>query len=169
LRLVDEAHRHIELALHAAGEGARDALVGVREVEALEQAGNAPPQLGAGQAVELALQRQVLGCCGLQIDRRLLCDDADRTAHAPRLTHDIAPYNAGAASGGPGERRKNLHYGGFARAIGTQQRKHSAWPDADADAFERLDAARIGLHQSLGLDGWPGDGGHGVFWRGLRQ
>jgi len=45
LRLVDEAHRRIELALHAAGEGARDALVRVREVEALEQAGNAPPQL----------------------------------------------------------------------------------------------------------------------------
>ena len=37
LRLVDQAHRDVELALHAAGERARDALARVREVEPLQQ------------------------------------------------------------------------------------------------------------------------------------
>src|SRR5260221_7507839 len=161
LRLVDEAHRHVELALHAAGEGTRDALARVREVKALKQTGNAPPQLGAGQAVELALQRQVLGHRGLKVYRRLLRHEADHAAHALRLAHDVAAGDAGAPCGGPGERREDLNNSGLARAVGPESREHGTWPDAEADAFERLDAARIGLRESLGLDSRPRNGGRG--------
>src|SRR5260370_8945193 len=85
----------------------------------------APPQLGAGHAVELALQRQVLGRRGLKVYRRLLRHEADHAAHALRIA----------------------------------QREHGTWPDAEADAFECLDAARIGLRESLDLDSPPRDGG----------
>src|SRR5260221_332038 len=136
-------------------------LEGVGEVTALKQTGNAPPQLGAGQAVELALQRQVLGHRGLKVYRRLLRHEADHAAHALRLAHDVAAGDAGAPCGGPGERREDLHNSGLARAVGTEQREHGTWPDAEADAFERLDAARIGLRESLGLDSRPRNGGRG--------
>src|SRR5262249_12259064 len=68
LRLVNESHRHVELALHATGEGARNAFASINEVEAFKQSVNTPPQPGTGEAVELALQRQVLSPRGLQVN-----------------------------------------------------------------------------------------------------
>ena len=101
LRLVDESHRYVELALHATGEGARNARAGVQEVEAFEQTVNAPPQPGTREAIELTLQCQVLSRRCLQVNRRLLRDDTDHAPHTPRLLYDIPPHNGSAASRGP--------------------------------------------------------------------
>ncbi len=158
---MDEAHGHVELALHAAGEGARDALAGVRQPKALEQAGDAPPQLGSGETVKLALQCEVLGSRRLQVYRRLLRHQADHAAHALRLAQDVVAHNTGAPSGGAGERREDLHDGGFAGAVRAEQREHGARPDAEGDAFECLHVAAIGLREPLGRDGRPCGGGSG--------
>ena len=91
----------IELALHATGEGARNARAGVQEVEAFEQTVNAPPQPGTREAIELTLQCQVLSRRCLQVNRRLLRDDTDHAPHTPRLLYDIPPHNGSAASRGP--------------------------------------------------------------------
>src|SRR5260370_16720776 len=91
----------------------------------------APPQLGAGHAVELALQRQVLGRRGLKVYRRLLRHEADHAAHTLRIAHDVAAGDASAPGGGPGERREDLHNGGLARPVGTCHPAHLTCPAAD--------------------------------------
>jgi hypothetical protein len=149
--LVDQSHRHVELALHATGESARDTVACVGQVEAFEQSGDTPPQLGARHTVELALQCQVLGSRGLQVHRRLLRDEADHAPHTLGLAHHIVTGDAGAAGGRPGERREYLHNRGFAGAVWPEQREHAAGANAEADAFERLDAPTIHLPEPLGL------------------
>ena len=57
---VDEAHGQVETALHAARVRLRGPVGGVDEAEALERIADAPAQVGAGDRVELALEREVL-------------------------------------------------------------------------------------------------------------
>ena len=159
LRLMDQAHRHVELALHATRERACDALVRFGEIEALQQPGDAPPQLATGEAIQLPLQPQVLGRRRLEVHRRLLPDDADQAAHTVWLAHDIAPHDAGASGVGPRKRGQNLDNGGFASAVRPQQREDRARFDTEADALERLHITGIGLDESRSFDGWSRDSG----------
>ena len=81
LRAVDQAHRHVEPPLHAAGVGLDLPRGRVGEPEALQRLGHAAPQLGARDAVELALEHEVLAAGGLAVGAVLLADDPDRVPH----------------------------------------------------------------------------------------
>ncbi len=97
LRAVEQAHRDVEPALHAARVGLDLAVGGVGEAEALERLGRAALQLGAGDAVELALEHEVLAPGGLAVGAVLLRDDADRVADAHGLGEHVEPGHARAA------------------------------------------------------------------------
>ena len=89
LGAVDEAHRQVEPALHAARVGLGLAVGGVGEAEALERLADAPAQVAAGDGVELALQDEVLAPGRLGIEPVLLGDDADGAADAHGLGEHV--------------------------------------------------------------------------------
>ena len=85
LRLVDQAHRDVELPLHPAGVRLDRPLRCRRQVESLELLGNASAKVGAGEIVDRTLQSEVLVSGRLRVEAVLLPDNADRTSHAVRL------------------------------------------------------------------------------------
>ena len=86
---MQEPHRDVELALHAAGPGPDQPAGGRGKPETVQQLGRRGPQLGAAQPVQVALQEEVLPAAGLQVDRVLLEHAADRPADRVRVPVDV--------------------------------------------------------------------------------
>jgi hypothetical protein len=144
---VHQPHRDVELALHAAGPGPDQPVGRVGQPEPVQQLGGAGPQRAAAQAVEVALQQQVLPAGGLGVDGVLLEHAADRPPDRVRVpVHVVAGDDRGAA-GRPGQRGEDLDGGGLAGPVRAEQPEHGAGGDGEADASHRPDVAGIGLDQ----------------------
>ena len=107
-RLVEEedprprqqARREVEPAAHPAGVGARRAVGGVGEVEALEQLVRTLPRLRRREVEEAAEHHQVLAAREDLVDRRELPRQAEQLADGGRVVDDVVTEDAR-----PGRRR----------------------------------------------------------------
>jgi hypothetical protein len=152
LRSVDEADRHVQAALHAARVAARHPVGGAAEVEALEQVAHASCQALAPQAVQMALQRQVLPTRGLQVEAAPLADAADATPHLAGLAAHVDARHRGPAAVGSGERGEDLHERRLAGPVRAEQAEDRAGGDGEGDASEGLDLA-VAFGERRHLDG----------------
>ena len=151
LRAVDQAQRDVEATLHAAGVRLDLALGGVGEPEALELLVGAPAQLHARDAVELALEHEVLAARGLHVAAVLLADDADRAPDLQRRAEHVVPGHPGASGVRSREGREDPDGGGFAGAVRPEQAEDGAGLDGEIEAVEGLDLP-VALREAVGLD-----------------
>ena len=85
LGLVDERHREVQAAAHAAGVGADTAVLGLGEPDALDQLRGAAAHGAGRDAVQRGLELHELLARHEHVERRLLERDADAPAHLVRL------------------------------------------------------------------------------------
>src|SRR5919204_234648 len=83
-------------ALNSAPNSSSQMIGCTGEAEALEMVGHPSLQLAAGEAVELALEDEVLAAGRLAVGAVLLADDADRVAHADGLGEHVDAGHSGA-------------------------------------------------------------------------
>jgi len=135
-RLVEEQHaRHrdeaggeVEPAAHAARQVLREPVGGIEEVELVEQGGGAPPPFGPAQVVQVRHQQQVLLAGEQVVDRGELAGDPDRGPYRGRVPGHVMACDAHLAAVGVHQRGHDLHGGGLAGAVGTEQReRRSRW------------------------------------------
>src|SRR6266536_3597248 len=120
--------------------------------EALQQPADPRLQLAAADAVQAALERQVLAAGGLQVDPGALGHAADGPAHAVGPLDHVDAGHAGGAGVRAAQRGEDLDGGGLAGAVGTEQAEHCPRLHGEAEAPQGADVARIGLDQVLDLD-----------------
>ncbi len=144
-RLVDQAEGDIELALHASRPGARDEVGGFGQAHGIEEFGDAPIEGGPGHSMKPALQGEVLAAGGFPIDSGFLRDAADGPANLGLGGDDVEPGDGGRAGVRRGERGQDTDGGGFACAIGPEEREDGSGIDGKAQAIESLDATAVGL------------------------
>ena len=144
---MDETHRHVELALHSAGVGAREAVRAVGQVEVAEQLVRALGQASATQAMQPALEVEVFAAGGLGIDGNSLADDADEPPNLLRMLDHVDATDEGGAAVRADERRQQLDRRRLAGAVGTEQAEDRCRAGAEADAIESRHRPRIGLDQ----------------------
>src|SRR5262249_58684841 len=99
--VVHEAHGEAGPPLHPAGVRPHGPIGRTPEIDPLEYLIDAPPQLPAGDAVELALQHEVLAPGRLFGRTRPLADDADRAPNPLRLCQDVDSGDTRLAVVGP--------------------------------------------------------------------
>ena len=75
--LVHQPHGDVQPPLHPTGVGAHNAVGGVGDPEPLEQLAGAPAQRRAVEAVQRALQLEILAAGRLRVAAVLLADDPD--------------------------------------------------------------------------------------------
>jgi hypothetical protein len=153
LRAVDQAHRDVEPPLHAAGVRLDQPVGRCGEPEALERLGRPPAQRSAGDAVELALDDEVLAAGGVVVDAVLLADDADRMADAHGFGQHVVAGDTGAAGVGGGEGGEDADGRGLARAVRPEQAEDRARLDLEVEAVECAHVAGVGLHETARRDG----------------
>ena len=152
-RLVDEAERDVEPALHPAGKGLHDPVRSLRQSEPVEELGDAALERAASHVEELPLQAQVLAAGRLPVHPRALRHDADGPPDVARPIEDVEarddrPSLVGAREGG-----QDLHGRRLARAVRTEHPEDRSGLDPEPDPVQRADVARVGLDEAFGLDG----------------
>jgi hypothetical protein len=152
LGLVDQAHGDVELALHTARVRAHQTTRCVGEPEPLQQLLCPPANLPRRQAVQVALEDEVLATRRVRVDARLLADDPDRPADTLPLTHDVMPSHHCAPLARSRERREDLHGGGLAGAVGAEQPEDRAARDLQVEAVERADVLPVRLGEASGFN-----------------
>ena len=151
-RAVDEAHGHVELALHAAGVGLGDAVGGLGQAEARRAAHRRGCAALRRRCRTSALQDEVLAARGLGIDGRPLADHADRAADRFRVADDVDASDLGGAAVRPGERGQDLDRGRLARAVRPEQAEDGAGLDGEASGRRARRPRRVALDEPVGLD-----------------
>jgi hypothetical protein len=165
LRLVHEAERDVEAALHATRVALDEAAARLGQAEPVEQLIAAAPGRRRLQAVQVGLEDVVLPPGRARVGTRALPDDADGPAHRGRAAQDVNAFHARGALVGPGEAGEDLDGGRLAGAVGADEGVDDAPRDREGEAVERPDAglaraparaspgARVGLDEAARLDG----------------
>jgi hypothetical protein len=149
---VDERHGDVQAPLHAARVGATDAVGGLAQAEALEQCVDPLLQRAAAQAIDLALQAQVLAPGGLTVYPGLLRDHADQAAHGVGVAHHVVAGDRGRARVGQRKGGEDLHRRRLAGPVGPEQAEHRAGLDGKVQSVEGPHVAGIRLVQVPGFD-----------------
>jgi hypothetical protein len=150
-RVSHQRHGEVQLAPHAAGEG-DDGLGGrLAQLEAAQQLGGPPAALSARQVVQVRHEDEVLLGGEQVVHRRELAGDADRGAHALAVAGQVVPGDPGLAGVGRDEGGEDLHGGGLARPVRTEEGEDRALRDAQVDAVKHHLLA-VGLGQPDGGD-----------------
>ena len=136
-RPVHEREREVEPALHAARVAADLAVGGEREPDPLEQLLRPGPALGAWDAVERALQPEVLAAGEQVVECGLLERGADRRADLRPLLHDVEAGDARGARRGGQERRQHVHRRRLPGAVRAEEAVDLAGLDAQVDPVDR--------------------------------
>ena len=150
---VDQAHGHIQLALHAARVGSGHPARGLGQTEALEQAIHPSAKLLAADPVQQALQLQVLAPGGVRIDGDPLTNHADPAPHLLGLPEHVGPGNGRGAIIGLDERGEYLDRRRLAGAIRPEQSEDRTLLDFDTEPVECDDIRPVALDQPGRLDG----------------
>ena len=135
-RVPHQCHREVEPAPHSAGVGGGRLLGRVGEVEAPQQFGRAPPTFGSAQVAQVGHQDQVLFAGEKVVHRRELPRDADRATHRVGISSQVVAGDARFRRRRRDERGKNVHRGGLAGAVGTEQREDLPLRDVQIYAVE---------------------------------
>jgi len=135
-RVADQGHRKIEPALHAAGVGRRGLFGRVGQVELVEQPSGAPSAFGPAQVVQVRHQQQVLLAGEQLVDRGELTGNSDRGPYRRRVAGHVVACDAHLAAVGVDQRGHDLHGGGLAGAVRTQQRERCSRADLQVDAVK---------------------------------
>ena len=128
-RVADQGHRKIEPALHAAGVGRCGLLGRGGQVELVEQPSGAPPAFGPAQMVQVRHQQQVLLGGEQLVDRGELAGNPDRVPYRRRVPGHVVACDAHLTAVCVDQCGHDLHDGGLAGAVRTQQRERCS--DAD--------------------------------------
>src|SRR6266508_3564044 len=102
--------------------------------EALQQPADPRLQLAAADAVQAALERQVLAAGGLQVDPGALGHAADGPAHAVGPLDHVDAGHAGGAGVRAAQCGEDLDGGGLTGAVGTEQAEHGPRLHGEAEA-----------------------------------
>jgi len=152
LRPVHQAHRDVEPPLHPARVGADKPVRRLREPEPREQLVGAGAHVSARQAVQVALQQQVLASGRVRVDPGPLSDDTDRATDALRVAEDVVARDDRAPCVGPRERRQDLDRGRLPRPVGAEQAEDRPGLDVQIDPVERANALGINRTDANALD-----------------
>ena len=105
------------------------------------------------QVMQLTLQNQVLAASAVIVHARFLRHAADGAAHALRFTQDVNSSDACFTGIRPRQCGENFDSGGFACAVGPEQRENGTGTHAKIQPIERFDATAIGFPKVANLDG----------------
>src|SRR5258708_5021835 len=105
---MNETQGNIEFAFHAAGIGAGHAAGRGSKRKALEESIDTLFKICSVEAVQLALESQVLAARAAFIHTRFLSDATDGAADALGFAQDIDACHAGFAGIGPGKRGEDF-------------------------------------------------------------
>ncbi len=174
---MHQADGDVEFSKHAAGVGACRPVGGLGQLESLEQVGDPGGHACAGKPVQMGRERDVLPSGCFQIDTGTLRDNPDRLPYLAGMGEDVEPGDRGRTGVRTRQRGEDLHGGGLAGTVGSQQAEHSAGRDAEAQAIQCPNTTSVGLDQvgclDRGLDpvGWRGRRCRGAAGRlrGLRR
>ena len=150
---MDEAARHVELALHPARPGPDDPIGGLGQAEPREQLVDAMSELGPAHPVEVALEEEVLAPGRVRIDGAVLADHPDEPAHAVRLAGHVDAQHVIAARVGARQGGQDLDRRRLPGPVGSEQAEDRPGLDRQADPVEGAHATRIRLDEIHGIDG----------------
>jgi hypothetical protein len=161
-RRRNQADRQVEPPAHTARIGLGRPSGGLDQIELLEQLLGPDLGAGGGEAVQLAHHDQVLAPGQQLVHRRRLAGQADHGADLVGLRSHIVTVDQGGSAVEAEQGAQDPDDGGFAGAVGAEQRQHGAPLDLQVDALQDLVLA-IGLGQVPRFDYVVG-ARHRVFW-----
>ena len=150
-----QARCEVEPAAHPAGVGARGAVGGVGEVEALEQLVRATPGRRRREVEQAAEHHQVLAAREDLVDRRELSRQPEQLTDDRGLVHHVVTEDLGPSGFRCQQRRKHAHQRGLASSVRPEQPEHRALRNNEVDPQERWSRAEA-LRHSLDADGRRG-------------
>src|SRR5262245_2594903 len=145
LRLVHERARDHQSPLHAAGQGARDVVTLVPELQLAQVLLGARDGLPARNAVEPGLVRDDREHLLELVEVDLLRHEADAGLGAVHLPVDVVAEHGDRAARFLDQGHDDADRGGLARTVRPEQREEVALGDVEVDAAQRLHAVREGL------------------------
>ncbi|HUO73863.1 MAG TPA: hypothetical protein VMU39_24030 [Solirubrobacteraceae bacterium] len=107
---------------------------------------------GSVESPELCMKLEVRAADEAGVDHGLLEDDAAHAAREQRLRDDVIAREPGGAARRDNRRREHADRRRLAGAVGAKRAEHLAGRDAEIDALDGLDPARIRLRQPLDGD-----------------
>jgi len=147
-RPVHEREPDVESPLHAAREGADDAVGRLAEAEAAEQLVDAPFELRAAHALQPAAQTQVLARRRLAVGASALGHHADAAPHLGGVRADVVAGDRRAALVGARQRREDADRRGLAGAVRPEKAEDRALLHRERQAVEGPHIARILLDEA---------------------
>ena len=151
-RPVDERESEVEAPLHPAGVRLHLAIGRAREPDADEQLFASLVAFPLRQAVEAALEPQMLAAREVRVERRLLQRRADRPAHPRTLMQDVVPGHPRGAGGRRQQRGEHQHSRRLARSVRPEEPVDLARLDLQLDPVDRARALLELAHEPLDLD-----------------
>ena len=158
-RAVDERHREVEPALHAARVAADPAVGRLREADPREQLVRARQALGAGQRLERRLEPQVLAAGEERVERRLLERRPDLRSTFEPFRGDVEARDARRALGRRQERRQHVDGRRLPGPVRPEEPVDLAGRDGEVDPVDGPRPLLVLHDEAMGLDrGVPAHG-----------
>src|SRR5215217_9359706 len=154
-RRVQQAPGDLQPPPHAAGEGLDQVAAAFPEVDHGQHLLAAVGGGGPVDAVQLAVEAQVLLGRQVGVEGRLLEDQADVAANLVPLAGDVEAGHRGRAGGRLGQGAEDLDGGRLAGAVGAEEPEGLPRPDVQVDAGNGLDLL-VALDQPAHGDGRRG-------------
>ena len=150
-RVMHQRARNFEPALHAGGKRADQPLAPLRELDQRQHVGDARPPRCGRDAVDEAVEVEVLIQGETVVEARLLKDDAEVAPPIERIFDHVDAADARGAAVGLENGAQDVQQRGLAGAIGAKQREQFARPYLKAHIVERQRAA-VTLGHAVDLD-----------------
>ncbi len=146
---VQDRPRDREALAHALAVGAHHVVAAVAELEALEQLVDA--RLAVLDAVHVGVEAQVLLRGEVEVEHRVVRDEADGAAHRHGVLAHVVAGHLDAAGARREQRGQHAQRGRLAGAVGAEDAQEAAALEAEGEALQHLAAAER-LAQALDLD-----------------
>jgi hypothetical protein len=159
-RLVEEQHARrvhqaagdLQAPAHAAGERHHGLVAPVAQVDHLQHLGNALPDEVLLHAVQLGVQPEVLLGGQVAVERGVLEDETDVSAHIVAVGDDVEATDARGPGRGPGQGAEHVDRRALAGAVGAEEAEDLARRDRERHAAHGVDLA-VGLGEVVDVDG----------------
>jgi hypothetical protein len=153
--MLTQAAGDLQPTLHAAGVRADHRPAAVPQVHHVEDKLHPGVQLGAGHAVKVGVEPQVLLAGEVGVQRRVLEDQPDVAPDRVPLPEYVVPGHPRGPRGGVREGAQDLDGGRLARSVRAEEAKGLTRPNLEVDAADRLKLS-VALHQVGDPDGGLG-------------
>src|SRR5947209_4043731 len=151
---VEQAPGDLEPSLHPARERLHVLVPTVPQPDELQDLAHADLQLVGWDAVQLAVEAEVLGRGEVAVEGRVLEDEADLPADVVPLGHHVVPRHLGTAGCGAQQGAQHVDGGGFAGTGRPQEAERLARVDLDVHPSDGVDVAEALLQLLHPNGGW---------------